>query len=248
MFKYEIDINADIGEGFGSYCVGDDLGIMSYVTSVNIACGFHAGDYMIMDQTIKHALEAGVKIGAHPGYPDRYGFGRRPMVFSHEEIRAMLIYQIGALKALVECAGGHLHHVKLHGALYHAVSRDKPLADVVAKTIYDIDPDLVIYGLSGSQLIASGVELGLSVKNEVFADRRYRDSGDLLSRNIEGSVLKTEADVLDQVQTIIESGCVITDSGYEIKLEGETICVHGDTVESLALAKAIYEYLSIDLR
>jgi len=248
MFKHEIDINADLGEGFGSYSLGDDLGIMSYVTSVNIACGFHAGDYMIMDRTIKQALEAGVKIGAHPGYPDRYGFGRRPMVFSHEEIRAMLIYQIGALKCMVDCAGGHLHHVKLHGALYHAVSHDKDLADLVAKTIYDIDPDLILYGLSGSQMIHSGSEIGLSVRNEVFADRRYTDTGDLLSRSVKGSVLKTEEDVIGQVQSIVGSGYVITDSGNKLKLKGDTICVHGDTAESLALSKAIYDYLSIDKR
>lgn len=245
MLKAMIDINADIGEGFGSYCVGDDLGLMSYVTSVNIACGFHAGDYMIMDRTVKQALALGSKIGAHPGYPDKYGFGRRAMNFSNEEIRAMLIYQIGALKNMVACAGGHLHHIKLHGALYHKVSHDEKLADLVAKTIYSIDPALVLYGLSGSQLIHSARKLGVAVRNEVFADRRYTDTGTLVSRSIEGSVLKTEGEVIRQVQSIVESGYVITDSGHQLKLEGDTICVHGDTVQSMALAKAIYNYLSI---
>lgn len=237
-----IDMNCDLGEGYGRYSVGDDNAIMAYVTSVNIACGFHAGDPAVMRKTVDLAATAGVSVGAHPGYPDIQGFGRREMNMDPEDVSAMIQYQIGALTAFTTAKGIRLTHVKPHGALYNTAARDPLIAQAIARAVHALDPDLILYGLSGSELTRAGRSAGLKVFEEVFADRSYEEDGTLSPRHLSGAVL-AESEALDQVKEMIEHGRVRTRTGAVIPLKADTICVHGDHPSAIRLAARICELL-----
>ena len=236
-----IDLNCDLGESFGQYIIGSDEEIMNYVSSVNIACGFHAGDPEIMEKTVKLAIKKGVSIGAHPGYPDLQGFGRRAMTMSDAALRSMMIYQIGALKAFIESYGGKLVHVKPHGALYNLAAKDYEVALILAKAIYDVDKDLIFMGLAGSEMIRAGEDTGLKVCRETFADRRYTDELKLVARGTKGAVIEAIDDSVDQCLKMIIDNKITTISGEEKEMYGDSICIHGDNAHGIELVKSLLE-------
>jgi len=235
------DINCDMGESFGAYSIGDDFEILNYVTSINIACGFHAGDPMIMRKTVKKAVEKNVKIGAHPGYPDLQGFGRRNMEFSPEEIYNMIVYQVGALKAFVDIEGGELHHIKPHGALYNQSANDPVKAEAIINAVHDINPNLILYYLSGSLIAKMARDRGLTVYEEAFSDRNYNEDGTLVSRSQDNALIQEEAQMLEHVNRILSSNEVQSVQGTLIKLNAQTLCIHGDGPHALDFAKKISE-------
>ncbi|ANB59239.1 LamB/YcsF family protein [Anoxybacteroides amylolyticum] len=246
-----IDLNGDMGESFGVYRLGNDEAMMDYLTSVNIACGFHAGDPLVMRKTVQMAIKKGVAIGAHPGFPDLFGFGRRAMSITREEAYAYVVYQIGALLAFVRAEGGKMTHVKPHGALYNLAAKDVSLAEAIAQAVYDVDPTLILYGLAGSQLIAAGKKVGLRTASEVFADRTYQRDGSLTPRNAPQSLITDEQEAVAQVIKMVNEGYVRTLEGIDVPIEAETVCIHGDGPNALAFAKTLYEALQqegIDIR
>ncbi|MFD1776198.1 LamB/YcsF family protein [Paenibacillus rhizophilus] len=224
----EVDLNCDMGESFGAYTIGADAELLQAVTSANIACGFHAGDPAVMRKSVRSALAAGVSVGAHPGLPDLAGFGRRNMDISPEEAFDLVTYQIGALEAFVRQEGGRLRHVKPHGALYNMAAASRPLADAIAAAVRRFDPSLVLYGLSGSQLLAAGREAGLSTASEVFADRTYQRDGALTPRRQPGAVIADMEQLVRQVIRMVKEGTVLSLDGTEVPLEADTVCIHGD--------------------
>jgi len=234
-----IDINCDLGESQDSYETGNDDAIMPYITSANIACGFHAGNPLIIEKTIQSAIRNGVSIGAHPGYADIEGFGRRAVTLSNEELRASVIYQVGAMKAMVETSGEKLHHVKPHGALYNSAATDFDMALVIARAIRDIDSSLILYALSGSALVRAARETGLTVASEVFADRAYNDDGTLLSRNFPGAIINETGKVIEQAIKMITENRVVTITGKEISITADTICLHGDNPMAPEFARSL---------
>jgi len=223
-----IDINCDLGESFGRYLLGRDEDLMPLISSCNIACGFHAGDPSTIRRTIDNALASGVKIGAHPSFPDLQGFGRRAMKIPNDELKDMVVYQVSAVKGMVEVAGGKLNHVKPHGALYGLSSSDQSTAESVVDAVASIDPDLKIYATMGSELAQAAINKSLSVLLEVFADRRYNTDLSLVSRSIEGSVMTSSRDIAKQVMQIVTEGKVETATGDVVGIKADTICVHGD--------------------
>lgn len=220
--------------------MGNDAALMQYITSANIACGFHAGDPLVMRETVRLALKYHLAIGAHPGFPDLQGFGRREINMSPAEVFAMTLYQIGALQAIVRAEGGTLRHVKPHGALYNMASRDRKLADAIARATQQTAPDLVLYGLSGSALIDAGKAIGLRTASEVFADRTYRDDGSLTPRSQTGALIGNPAQVVEQVLQMVRRQRVTSMSGKNVDLTAETICLHGDGAHALEFATAIF--------
>ncbi|WP_226584878.1 LamB/YcsF family protein [Halobacillus litoralis] len=248
---YIVDLNCDMGESFGSYKIGRDEEIMKYVTSANIACGFHAGDPSIMKKTVRLAIENGVRIGAHPGLPDLSGFGRRPMEISSEEAYDMVIYQIGALKGFVEAEGGTLQHVKPHGALFNMAAKQRPLANAIAKAVYDLDPSLVLFGLAGSQLIEAGQQHGLKTASEVFSDRTYQEDGSLTSRREPNALITDHEQAVHQVIRMVKEKKVTAVQNVDIDINAQTICIHGDGERAVDFAKYITHALkssNIELR
>jgi 5-oxoprolinase (ATP-hydrolysing) subunit A len=239
-----IDLNCDYGEDFGAYKLSVNKEILKYVSSVNIACGFHAGDPSTMNKAVKLAIDNHVAIGAHPGLPDLQGFGRRYMSISPEEVFNITLYQIGALSAFVKAEGGVLRHVKPHGALYHMAAKDFKIAQKIAEAIYQIDPRLILVGLANSELIKAGKEKGLQVANEAFVDRTYEDDGSLTARSIPGAVIDCEKKAIKQAIQLAKTGEVKTNSGKVITTEANTLCLHGDNEQALAFAKALNEELS----
>ena len=238
-----IDLNCDMGESFGAWTMGDDAGVMPWVSSVNIACGFHAGDFMTMQRTAILAAEHGVAIGAHVSLPDLQGFGRREMAISPAEAHAATLYQIGALAAFVHAQGQRLHHVKPHGALYNMAAKDAKLAEAIANAVRDFDPRLVLVGLAGSALPHAGAQLGLVVAHEAFADRRYRADGSLAPRREEGAVIDDiDAAVAQAVRIATGSGAQ-TLEGDIVEIRADTICVHGDRSDAAAFAQRLREGL-----
>lgn len=236
----KIDLNCDMGEGFGSWEMGHDAELMDYVSSVNIACGFHAGDATTMRNTAKLALDKNVKIGAHPGYPDLQGFGRRNMNLSPQEIYDICVYQIGAMEATVRTLGGKLHHVKPHGALYNAAAKDITLAKAIAEAIKAVDENLVLYGLANSFLISEGKKIGLKTAAEGFADRTYQPDGSLTPRSEKNALITSVTESLNQVRQFVENQSVTTISGEVISLKVDTICIHGDGEHAVEFAKAVW--------
>ncbi|AOM81869.1 LamB/YcsF family protein [Salisediminibacterium beveridgei] len=234
-----IDLNADIGESFGVYRLGDDEALLDVVTSANIACGFHAGDYRTMNKAVKSAVMKGVAIGAHPGYPDLFGFGRRPMAMPAEEIHELLVYQIGAMQGYCRANGTLLHHVKPHGALYNTAAADPLVAQAVAKAVKDVCPEARLMGLAGSELVKAGHEAGLQVMAEAFADRQYTAEGRLVSRGSPGAVLEAEDDVVTQVTGIVFRQQVEAIDGRAVPIQADTLCFHGDGKEAAVLAKVV---------
>ncbi|MGM0854220.1 MAG: LamB/YcsF family protein [Bacillota bacterium] len=240
----KIDLNCDLGESFGTYTIGQDDEMMKFVSSVNVACGFHAGDPLVMKQTVTNALSHNLKIGAHPGLPDLQGFGRRVIHVTPEEVYALVQYQIGALLAFIKAQGGKLSHVKPHGALYNMAARDSELAASIAKAVYDLDPGLTLFGLSQSELTKAGEELGLRVAHEVFADRSYQSDGSLTPRSLPNAVLHDENEVEKQVLRMVEKQEVVSTDGEVLSIKADTICLHGDNTAALNLAKRLFEKLS----
>ncbi|WP_240371218.1 LamB/YcsF family protein [Anoxybacteroides rupiense] len=238
----QIDLNCDFGEGFGIYELGENE-ILHYVTSVNIACGFHAGDPVVMRKTVQMALEKGVAIGAHPGFPDLLGFGRRHMHVTFEEAYAYVVYQIGALSAFVKAEGGRLSHVKPHGALYNMAAKDAELAEAIAQAVRDVDSSLVLYGLSGSELIRAGKRFGLRTANEVFADRTYQEDGSLTPRSHPRALITNEEDAVRQVVKMVRERCVRSLAGTDVEIVAETVCVHGDGSQVVSFAKRLVQAL-----
>lgn len=235
-----IDLNCDMGEGFGPWMMGNDAALMQYITSANIACGFHAGDPVIMRKTVQLALKYHVAIGAHPGFPDLQGFGRREIKMSPDEIFAMSLYQIGALQAIVRAEGGVLHHVKPHGALYNMAAKDKKSADAIAHATQQSGTDLLLYGLSGSALIEAGKAIGLRTASEVFADRSYQDDGSLTPRSRPDALIEETPKAVAQAMQMVQQQSVVSVYGKTINLASETICLHGDGAHAVEFAAAIH--------
>lgn len=234
-----IDLNCDMGEGFGAYTIGNDEAILNYVTSVNIACGFHGGDPVVMDHTVKMALEKGVAIGAHPGLPDLMGFGRRSMGLSLKEARAYLIYQIGALNGFLKANGGRLQHVKPHGALYNMAASDRQLALALAEAVRAVDEELIFVGLAGSQMITAAREAGLKTAQEVFADRNYQANGLLVPRSSPNALIHDKEQCIDRVLKMVLEKKVLAVDGTEVDIQANTLCLHGDHPEALEFAKGL---------
>ncbi len=235
-----IDINCDLGEGFGAYALGDDAALMACVSSVNIACGFHAGDPHIMRRTVAAAAARGLGLGAHPGYPDRLGFGRRPFAATVAETQDFLVYQIGALQAFATAAGARLSHVKLHGALFHTALEDPVLASALCAASRALDPGLAWLAPAGP-LADAAERAGLVVIREFYADRAYHADLRLVSRQTAGAVIDGDAAVRARVSELLAHGTVATIEGRSIRFAYDSICVHGDTPHSLAIARAVRE-------
>lgn len=231
-----IDLNADLGESFGSWVMGNDSTLMSFINSCNIACGQHAGDPVVMRDTVLLATTRGIQIGAHPGLPDLQGFGRREMAFKPEEVYALMLYQMGALEAICRACHATLHHVKPHGALYHMAARDILLAEAVARAVHDFDKRLILIGLAGSMLVDAGSHFGLTVWKEAFADRRYDDNGHLLPRHTSGALIENIEEAVGQALAIAKGQPIQTANGTPLQIRADTLCVHGDGPHALALA------------
>ncbi|MBF8961906.1 5-oxoprolinase subunit PxpA [Pontibacter sp. FD36] len=238
-----VDLNCDLGESFGAYRIGNDEQILPYVTSANIACGFHAGDPGVMRKTVELCLQHNVAIGAHPGLPDLVGFGRRNMAVSAEEVYDMVIYQIGALQAFVQAEGGNLHHVKPHGALYNMAATDVKLAEAIAEAVYKVKPEALLYGLAGSELIKAANRLNLRAANEVFADRTYQQDGTLTSRRQPDAMITDPTKAVNQVLRMVQEGKVQSQQGVDIGIQADTVCIHGDGPHALSFARHIQETL-----
>jgi len=224
----KIDINADVGESFGHYQLGSDEELFKVITSANVACGFHAGDFRVMNHTIKIAIKNNISIGAHPGYPDLQGFGRRNMNMSADEVYELIVYQLGALNAFCQVNDTQIHHVKPHGALYNTASRDRETADAIAHAVKDIFPHAILYGLCNGKLIEAGNRLGVQTAGEAFADRRYDENGFLVSRSIADSVISDLVQIVQQVEDIVINRRVLTVNKTYIPIEADTLCFHGD--------------------
>ncbi|MBE0430262.1 MAG: LamB/YcsF family protein [Dehalococcoidia bacterium] len=237
----KLDVNCDIGEGFGIYRLGFDEEIMPFISSANIACGFHAGDPMYMRRTVRLAEAAGVAIGAHPGLADIIGFGRREMMVSPDEVRDYVTYQIGALQCFT--AAKKLQHVKPHGALYNMGARNEELARAVAGAVRDADPDLILVGMAGSAWIRAGRDLGLRVAREAFADRAVNTDGTLVPRSVRGAVIHEMEDVMARVVRLVTEGRVTAITGEEVEMPADTICLHGDTPGAAELARTLRQRL-----
>jgi UPF0271 protein len=234
-----IDLNSDLGESFGAWTMGQDAALMTSITSANIACGFHAGDPSVMRQTVALARQHGVAVGAHPGYPDLVGFGRREMQAAAQEVEDFVLYQVSALAGFVSAEGLRLQHVKAHGALYNQACRDRALADAIARAVASFDRTLVLFGLPGSELLRAGEELGLRVAAEVFADRAYEPDGSLASRRKPGAVIHDADAVVERAVRMVRDGRVIATDGSPVPLTAHTICLHGDTPGSGELARKV---------
>ncbi len=238
------DLNSDLGESYGAYTIGADDEIIPLVSSVNIACGWHAGDPLVMQKAVALAKRYGVSIGAHPGYPDLMGFGRRNMNASPAEIKAYIQYQVGALSAFCRAAGVRLHHVKPHGAMYNMAGADIKLARAVAEAVAEIDDKLVLLALSGSEMIRAANEIGLPCASEVFADRHYEEDGSLRARSKPDSVIHDEEECIARVLRMVTEGKVKAVTGRDIAIRADSICVHGDTPEALRFIRRIRDTLT----
>lgn len=234
-----MDLNSDLGESFGPWRMGDDASMLDVVTSANVACGFHAGDPAGILQTLRQAAASGVVVGAHVGYPDLVGFGRRNMEPTSRELVADVIYQIGALQGLAAAAGTRVRYVKPHGALYNTIAENTRQADDVISAILDIDPGLVLMGLAGSSLLERARGRGLRVVAEAFADRAYTPEGVLVSRSLPGAVLHDPKLVADRMLAFVRTGRLLAVDGHEIELHADSICVHGDSPDAVAMARAV---------
>lgn len=230
-----MDLNADVGEGM------DDALLLPYVTSANVACGVHAGDPTTMDQTVLAALSRGVRVGAHPGYPDRANFGRVFVEMSADEIENLVVFQVGALAGFVRSRGGRLTHVKPHGALYHSAGEFPDVARAIAEGVRRLGADLVLVGAAGSLLIGAGEDAGLAVAEEAFADRRYRPDGTLVPRGEPGALLLDPDEAAEQAVGLARDGVAIAQDGTRVPVRADTICLHGDTPGAVEIAKRIHE-------
>jgi UPF0271 protein len=239
-----IDLNCDLGEGFGAWEMGNDAAMIELATSVNIACGFHAGDADTMRKTVGLAKARGVSIGAHPGYRDLHGFGRRPMAgLTAAEIENLVAYQIGALQAIAAMAGHEVTHVKAHGALSNVACEDQMTARAIASAIKAVDRNLIFVVLANSKLVAAGDAAGLPMAHEIFADRAYEDDGSLVSRRKPGAVLHDPEQIARRVVRMVQDGAVVSVSGKVIKMRMDTVCIHGDTPGAVEIGRGVRQAL-----
>ena len=239
-----VDLNSDLGESFGAYTIGMDSEVIPLVSSVNIACGMHAGDPSVMERTVALAARSGTAIGAHPGYPDLQGFGRRHLAMKPQEIVDSTVYQVGALQAFARLHGIELQHVKLHGALYNDTAVNYDLSLAVCRAIRQIAPDAVMLCLSGSEMLRAARDAGLQAAGEVFADRAYNEDGTLVSRGLPGAVLKDPQEMLARTVRMVREGKVKTVTGKDIAIQADSVCVHGDNPAALGFVRQIQERLA----
>ena len=242
----KIDLNCDLGESFGAYKLGLDDQVLPYISSANVACGFHASDPVVMDKTVARAKDAGVAVGAHPGYPDLQGFGRRNMTIPPREVKAMVMYQIGALQAFCTAHGMTLQHVKPHGALYNMAGKDEALAMAICEAIQEVDDSLILLGLSGSKLLEAADKIGLRSAREVFADRAYEEDGSLVARTKPGAMITDEDEAVTRVIRMIREGKVTAVTGKDIPIRADSVCVHGDSPKALAFVQKIRTALTTE--
>ncbi|MFW6080398.1 MAG: LamB/YcsF family protein [Desulfosalsimonas sp.] len=242
----QIDVNCDLGEGFGIYTAGMDGEVMPHITSANVACGWHAGDPVVMHTTVEMASKFNVMVGAHPGYPDLMGFGRREMNCSPEDLESYILYQVGALQAFCRSRNLKMQHVKPHGALYHAVLADPDLGGALARAVKKADPELILLTLSGPKgNVMAGIcgDLGLRVAREAFPDRAYNRDGTLVSRSLPGAVLEDPQEVAARALSMARDGIALTPEGENVSIEAQTLCVHGDSPAAVESVRAIRRIL-----
>ena len=236
---HQIDLNSDLGESLGPWKMASDEASMPLITSANIACGFHAGDPDAMQSAVELAVGHRVRVGAHPGFQDLVGFGRREMTLTKSEIKNLVLYQVGALEAFARSQGARLTHVKPHGALYNLAARDSGRADAVAEAVAEFDDRLVLVGLANSELIASAKRFGLRAANEVFADRNYEPDGSLTPRDSANGLVKDAGEAADRVLRMVREGRVLSTCGSDVAITAETVCVHSDTPGAVEFARAV---------
>lgn len=239
----KVDLNCDLGESFGRYTLGLDDQVIPLVSSANIACGWHASDPMIMEKTVALAKQYGVSVGAHTGFPDLMGFGRRNMNISAAEAKAYTKYQIGALLGFCKAEGVKLAHVKPHGAFYNMAAKDYLLAKAICEGIFEIDPSIKLLGLSGSEMIRAAKDTGLAYGQEVFADRAYEEDGTLVNRRKPGAMIEDEELAIQRVIEMVKEGTVTAVTGRKVSIQADSVCVHGDGPKALAFVKKIREAL-----
>lgn len=249
MVKQQLpfDLNCDLGESYGNFRIGNDDQLFPYLTSCNIACGFHGGDPLHIEQTIQKAIKYGLRIGAHPAYPDLLGFGRRKIEIPQPELRAIIKYQVAALKGMVESAGGQLAYVKPHGALYNSMVKDRAEAEAVVEGIRAIDPDLAIMGLAGSPVKEIVTTARMKFIAEAFADRRYTDAGQLVARGTPGAVIDDPVAAAEQVKMVVREKKISTLSGASLPLQADSFCIHGDNPAAVGILRAIYRIFEIEI-
>ena len=238
---YCVDLNSDLGESFGAYTIGCDELVLPLVTSANVACGFHASDPVVMKKTVEMAAGAGIQVGAHPGYPDLMGFGRRNMAVTPDEAKAYVLYQLGAMSAFCRAAGLPMQHVKPHGALYNMAGKDYALSKGICEAIREFDPGLIVLALSGGELLRCARDMGLRAASEVFADRAYEEDGSLVNRRKEGAMITDEDLAIERVIRMIKERKVTALTGKDIPIQADSICVHGDGPKALAFVRRIRE-------
>lgn len=238
---YRVDLNSDLGESFGRYTLGMDDKVIPLISSANVACGYHASDPVVMEKTIAMAKEAGIRVGAHPGFPDLMGFGRRNMNLTPAEAKAYTLYQLGALDAFCKAAGVKMQHVKPHGAFYNMAAKDPVLSKAVCEAIKSYDDSLIVMGLSGGELVKASQEMGMRTAMEVFADRAYEEDGTLVDRRKEGSMITDENEAIARVVRMVKEKKVTAVTGKDIAIKADSICVHGDGVKALAFVEKIRE-------
>jgi UPF0271 protein len=236
---YRVDLNSDLGESFGRYTLGMDDKIIPLITSANVACGYHASDPVVMDKTIRLAKDAGIRVGAHPGFPDLMGFGRRNMNVTPAEAKAYTLYQLGALDAFCKAQGVTMQHVKPHGAFYNMAAKDYTLAHAICEGIAAYNKDLIVMALCGGQLLRAAQDLGLRAASEVFADRGYEEDGTLVDRRKEGAMITDEDVAIARVVRMIKEGKVTAVTGKDIDIRADSVCVHGDGAKALAFVEKI---------
>jgi UPF0271 protein len=234
-----VDLNSDLGESFGAYVIGNDAEVVPLVTSVNVACGFHGGDPFVMHRTVRLAKQYGTAVGAHPGYMDLHGFGRRVIPMSPSEVYDLVVYQLGALDAFLRVEGMKMHHVKPHGALYNLAARNDDIAAAIAQAVYDYGKDLILYGLAGSALVAAGRHIGLTVAEEAFVDRHYNRDGSLVDRKHQNAFVTDAREAAERVVRMLQDKKVRTIDGVDIPITADTLCIHGDGTQAVAFAKAV---------
>ncbi len=234
-----IDLNCDTGESYGAWKMGADAEVMPFVTSANIACGFHAGDPATIRKTVQLAADYGVAIGAHPSLPDLQGFGRRAMKISPQDMYDLVVYQTGAVEAFARAAGARLHHVKCHGALYNMAATDEALSDAMARAVKDLGGDLILYALSNSLMMKVVRSKNIRVAGEVFADRGYADDGTLAPRDQPGGMIEDAAQAVKQALAMIEEGYVTSLSGKHVPVTADTLCLHGDQPGAVTFARSL---------
>lgn len=236
---YKVDLNSDLGESFGRYTLGMDEQIIPLISSANVACGYHAADPVVMMETIRSVKATGGQIGAHPGFPDLMGFGRRNMTLSFDEAKAYTLYQISALAGMCKAQGMKLQHVKPHGALYNMAAKDYELSRAICEAVAEFDKDIIMLGLSGSETIQAAKDCGLKTAQEVFADRGYEEDGSLVNRKKEGAFIQGEDEAIARVVRMVKEGKVTAVTGRDIAIQADSVCVHGDGEKALLFIEKI---------